>query len=81
MKSERTFHILKHVTADWDEIDKLVADILDADRNNEVDHIVISYLDIGKDGVLNDIFLPIVSGKKISGYELEEAVKLRNHPE
>ncbi len=81
MKTERSFHILKKVTADWDEIDKLVADILAADKNNEVDFIAISYLDIDKNGVLNDDFMPIVSGKDFPGFEIEEAVEFRNRPD
>ncbi len=77
MKTERSFHILKKVVADWDEIDKLVSDILAADKKQEVDNICISYASV-KDGVLCDNFTPIVSGKNIPCVALEEAVSFRN---
>ncbi len=78
MRTERTFNMLKKVTADWDEIDKLVSDILAADEDGEVDNICISYLSVGEDGVLNENFTPIVSGKEIPSFDLEEKVKFRN---
>ena len=80
MFTERSFNILRKVSANWEEIDKLVSDILSADKNNEVDYIVIGYNSV-KDGILCDNFTPIVSGKSIPGYELEEAVSFRTRIE
>lgn len=77
MLSERSFNILKKVTADWDELDKLVSDILAADTAGEVNNICISYLSISKEGILNDNFTLIVSGAKIPSY-LEDTVYFRN---
>ncbi len=77
MLSERSFNILKKVTADWDELDKLVSDILAADTAGEVNNICISYLSISKEGILNDNFTLIVSGAKILSY-LEDTVSFRN---
>lgn len=60
-----------------EELDNLVANIIAADENNEVDYICISKLSI-QNGILNSNFTPIVSGKTIPSYELEEKFKFRN---
>ena len=73
MKTERSFNILRKVTADWDEIDTFVSNTVAADKNNEIDSIVIS-CDSIKDGVLYENFIPIICVKKYPSKELEGAV-------
>ena len=77
MMTERSFNILRKINANWDEIDKLISDILAADKNNEVDYILISTLSV-ENGVLLDNFTPIVSCRAFPGDQLYEAVSFRN---
>ncbi|MBR3517933.1 MAG: hypothetical protein IKN07_01795 [Lachnospiraceae bacterium] len=77
MKSERSFNILTKITADWDEIDQMIKDILAADTEKVVDTISISRLDV-KDGVLQDNFVPIVCVDNYIRSDLDEKVAFRN---
>ena len=73
MITERRFDILRRVKADWDEIDAFVANTIAADKNNEIDSIVISWCSV-KDGVLCENFIPIICVKEYPSEELESAV-------
>ncbi len=73
MKSERSFNILTKITADWDEIDQMIKDILAADTENTIDEIAISRSSV-IDGVLNPYFTFIVSVNNYTKNDLYEKV-------
>ena len=76
MITERRFNILRRVKADWDEIDAFVANTVAADKNNEIDSIVISWRSVN-DGVLCENFIPIICVKEYPSEELENAVSFK----
>ena len=73
---ERTFHITKHVKAteeQWSYLDALVESILEKDTNKDILCVMIAYADI-PNGILSDVFTPIIETKTRVSFDLEEAI-------
>ena len=74
--TERTFHIVKKIKAtdeQWAKIDALVKSIEENDINEEVLFVLIDTADV-EEGVLSDVFVPVVVTKSRVSFELEEVV-------
>ena len=73
---ERTFNITRKINAtkeQWDALDTLVKSIVENDINGEILCVLIDTADI-KDGVLSEVFTPVVETAARVSFELEEAV-------